>query len=81
MAKLAALLLASAPLLTSVRGLPAAGDANAVAARAITLSSLPITTSYSTAIESLQTATVTAEPSITGVCHYSRKLRTPNIGY
>ncbi|RMZ69641.1 glycoside hydrolase family 81 [Pyrenophora seminiperda CCB06] len=66
MAKLATFLLASAPFLTSVRGLPAAGDAKAAAARAITLSSLPVTTSYSTAIESLQTATATAEPSITG---------------
>ncbi|KAE8838057.1 hypothetical protein PTNB73_03935 [Pyrenophora teres f. teres] len=66
MAKLATFLLAYAPLLVSVRGLPAVGDANAVAARAITLTSLPVTTSYSTAIETLQTATVTAEPSVTG---------------
>ena len=37
--------------------------------RAITISTnLEATTSYSTAIETLQTATVTTRPSLTGVC-------------
>jgi hypothetical protein len=71
MAKLASFLLAIARLTSSVYGLPA-GEAklyaDAIAARAITLpSDVPVTTSYSTAIETLQSASTTGLPSFSGV--------------
>jgi hypothetical protein len=71
MTKLASFLLAIAQLTASVHGLPA-GEANlhtdAMAARAITLpTDVPVTTSYSTAIESLQSASTTSLPLLSGV--------------
>jgi endo-1,3(4)-beta-glucanase len=73
MAKLASFLLALAQI-TSSHSLHAAElkrDEDALAARAITLTSVDVTTSYSTAIESMQTASATIEPSLTGVSRTS----------
>ncbi|KAF1941738.1 endo-1,3(4)-beta-glucanase 1 precursor [Clathrospora elynae] len=55
--------------LVSVHGLPAGEgkrESDDVIKREITLSNVQVTTSYSTAIESLQSATVTVQPSLTG---------------
>lgn len=55
---------------TLIQGLPPPinrGD-GALNERAITLSSLPITTSYTSSIETFQSASATVEPSLTGVC-------------
>jgi endo-1,3(4)-beta-glucanase len=41
---------------------------NVLNAREITISTLPPTISYSTAIKTLQSATVSETPSLTGVC-------------
>lgn len=49
--------------------------AEGLAERAITLSSnLEVTTSYSSTLETFQSATATVAPSITGVCVSSRSL-------
>lgn len=72
MVKLTSFLLALAHV-SSVRSLPANGgakrDANIVIAREITLTDVSVTTSYSTAITSLQSVSPTGEPSNSGVCH------------
>jgi hypothetical protein len=73
MAKLASFLLALAQI-TSSHSLQVAElkqDEDVLAARAITLTSVDATTSYSTAIESMQTASATVEPSLTGVSRLS----------
>jgi endo-1,3(4)-beta-glucanase len=57
--------------LSSVHSLPAGGeakrDADIVIAREITLTDVSVTTSYSTAITSLQSASPTGDPSNSGV--------------
>lgn len=72
MAKLASFVLAVAQL-TSVHGLPAGDnkrEPGVLDDRAITLTSnIRATTSFSTAIETLQSISVTVEPSLTGVCN------------
>jgi endo-1,3(4)-beta-glucanase len=79
MAKLAYILLALTRLTFSVHGLPAVEaklHTDAIEARAITLpSDVPVTTSYSTAIESLQSASTTGLPSLSGVCQITHLRR------
>ena len=80
MAKLAPFLLALFYLSSSVRSLPAGEaarrDPAKVAAREITLTDVSVTTSYSTAITSLQSAVPTVEPSNTGVRYDSTDIAT-----
>ncbi|KAF1833175.1 endo-1,3(4)-beta-glucanase 1 precursor [Decorospora gaudefroyi] len=55
--------------LTAVHAHPAGEvgcESAVIAVRAVTLSSIPVTTSYSRAIESLQSASATVKPSLTG---------------
>ncbi|KNG44331.1 glycoside hydrolase family 81 protein [Stemphylium lycopersici] len=62
MAKLASFLLASAHILSPIHGLPtrpAKGGPDVLAVRDITLSDISVTTSYSTAIERLQSTSAT----------------------
>jgi len=82
MAKLTPFLLALFYLSSSVRSLPAVGEVRRgpakVAAREITLTDVSVTTSYSTAITSLQSASPTVEPSNTGV-RYNLTYRVEDV--
>ena len=76
MVKLTCFLLALTHV-SSVRSLPANGgakrDANIIIAREITLTDVSVTTSYSTAIASLQSVSPTGEPSNSGVCYHLKR--------
>jgi hypothetical protein len=80
MAKLTPFFLALSHLSSFVHGLPAGSEVKRepalVAAREITLTDVSVTTSYSTAITSLQSASPTVEPTNSGVCYYQRPLPT-----
>lgn len=70
MAKLTSFLLASAYLVSSGHSMPL-GDAkrtqDVLQARQIDLSDVPVTTSYSSAIKTVQSPTATVDSSATGV--------------